>query len=448
MHNSSSNKPTYSAPLMHTPIDTNTTISGIEGNSPREEDDSSSTTKSLRQQLGGEVARVSDFINDNLIVVRYATFSTILLLGVHGIAKTPLFYRYKHVLDIPPRMFQRRKWIHGRIVGVVAENEIMRFIVRNQSSQSFKRSISNSTQRTSGSYGRDDKADSIQHKYRPIVVLFRHSSPMERILTQSSMERFLSTEKSSSPLLYSTIAKNPYHNLLPIELAGISVPPTTINTATTSILSTSLTNQSTSSPFPLLTQLIGKNTNVSIQLLAQRTTPDDNTSASTSRGNLVDDTNKRGSIDAMGDDQYVLKHTAVCHLHYHSPSSWFKSTNASLEMVQSGQAWMNPNGGVVPVPLSNVGKHSSVDKHNIREHTTTTTTLVNFNPTVKQLKDDSQFISKLEVAEYNSWKSKVGIWSIDDMRVLRSEYLAEEESTKMKWKLWSFVKRMWEWMRR
>ena len=141
-------------------------------------------SKSVRQQLGSELARVSDFINNNLVVVRYATVSTILLLGAYGIANSPLFYRYKYVLDIPPHMFHKRKWIHGRIVGVV--NERMRFRFGD------RLSLSNSSQRSSGS-NNNEKANSLHCEYCPIVVLFRHSSPIERLLTQSAIERLLSS---------------------------------------------------------------------------------------------------------------------------------------------------------------------------------------------------------------------------------------------------------------
>lgn len=227
-----------------------------------------------------------------------------------------------------------------------------------------------------------------------------------------------------------------YHNLLPIEIAGISAPPTTI-AKPSMILSTSLTNNSEAqSPFPLLNQLIQQKARVSLKLLARQTTPNDGTPASAQRGNI--DTNKHSTSEDS------IEHTAICHLHYHPPnSSWFTSTNASLEMVQSGQALINPNGDVVPLPLSCLGKQST--EQNVRQHTST---LLNFNPTVKQLKDDTKFLYLLEQAEYNSWKSRIGIWSSEDMRGLRAEYLAEVESSKTKWQFWSFVKRGWEWLLR
>jgi len=36
------------------------------------------TTLTIKQQCGKQLSNITDFINDNLIVVRYATFSTVL----------------------------------------------------------------------------------------------------------------------------------------------------------------------------------------------------------------------------------------------------------------------------------------------------------------------------------------------------------------------------------
>ncbi len=391
-------------PMPSSSLVQSTIITGINGGNHK--DDNSNTTKTFRQQIGIQLADVSDFINDNLIVVRYATFSTIILLGAYGIASSPLFYRYKHVMEIPQQMFKKRKYLHGRIVGVITENEGFSAVIRGQPNQTLKRPLSISLQ---GSIGSDDsyKADSIQHQYRPIVVLFRHSSPMERLLSQSAMKTMLSSSDKSS-------STSPYHNLLPIELAGVSAPPY----ITSSIMSTSSSNNLDSSQVPLLNQLIQQKSKVSIQLLAQRIT---------SEPQINTDANRR---EIPGSD-IIKKNKAICHLHYQPPTSWFKYTNASLEMVQRGQACIHPNGMIVS--LSN----------SPRNHT-----IVRFEPTVKQLHDDTRFLSKLERAEYSSWKSKVGMWALEDYRCLRTEYLEEEEMLKNKWHIWSLVKRGWEWMRR
>ncbi len=54
-----------------------------------------------RQLFGQWTVQVSDAINDNLILVRYGTITSIALLSAYGLYKTPLFFRYKSVSDIP-----------------------------------------------------------------------------------------------------------------------------------------------------------------------------------------------------------------------------------------------------------------------------------------------------------------------------------------------------------
>ena len=55
----------------------------------------------VRSKVGSKLSSITDFVNDNLIIIRYATFSTVFIIGAYGIANTPLFYRYKNLNDIP-----------------------------------------------------------------------------------------------------------------------------------------------------------------------------------------------------------------------------------------------------------------------------------------------------------------------------------------------------------
>lgn len=384
----------------------------------------SNTNTSLRQQLGLHFGSLTNVINENLLIIRYATISTVLLLGVYGVANTPLFYRYTNVMDIPSRMFIKRKWIHGRIIGVVGNESTHPSVGRQMSSNNWsplapskptsKQSgiaslISTSLKVATGANqsntsGSDKGATNteIQQEQRPIVVLFRHSSPMERLLTQSSMERVLSFTKSPSRLLYSST--NPYRGLLPIELAGVVAPPPSPSSSTLSV--------------PLLNQLIDQNAKVSLQLLAHRTT----------REKLA--SNQR---DVPMDDD--IKNSAICHFHYRQPKQWFTTTNAALEMTRKGQAWINSCGMVVP--LSNSDEDDITSSEN-------DTVITDFDPTVKQLQSDAKFISQLEDAEYTSWQSRVGMWSSDNNRGMRIEYVEEEES--VKGGIWGWVKRG-EWIR-
>lgn len=336
----------------------------------------------LRHQLGKQLSNITDIINDNLIIVRYSTISTVLLLGAYGVANTPLFYRCTSIMDIPQKMFYKRKWLHGRLVATVATPS------PSTTSNTLKMQSSNA------------------EGALPMVVLFRHSSPMERLLTQSAFNKLLSfTGKSSSPGLLYTSA-NPSRNLLPIEVAGIHAPPICHG----GVLSVE------GNQFPLIDKLIEQKTKVSLQLLAQR---------------VVSDTPTQQQNDHDVNSSSI-QNTAICHIHYKQPKQWFTTTNVGLEMIKYGEALTS---GVV-VPLSDIDKDSGSI-----EAKESSAQIIDYHPTIKQLQDDTKFISQLEEAEYTSWKSRMGIWSSDDMRKLKSEYIEEEEEENSSWSLCSMIKK-------
>jgi hypothetical protein len=349
----------------------------------------SSVDVTLRSKVGSRISFLSDFVNDNLIIIRYATFSTVFIVAAYGVANTPLFYRYKNLNDIPSKVFTNRKWIHGRVVGLLERG----------SRSSTSPSATDWKDTSASATAIDDDNLTKEQQQQPITILFRHSSPMERLLTESAMERVLKftsasgkTSSAASGLLYS--ASNTQRNLLPIELAGVVSAPSTAS----SFMSTNLTKVSSKSPSSSQTQeelqsLIEKKARVSLQMLALRK---ENTSLSRTDENKM--------------------HSAICHLSYRQPTQWFNN-NLGLELVKRGQALVNPDGLVIPTKDSGA-----------------TTTLIDFNPTVKQLQQDSTFISQLEEAEFAAFQSKVGVWSSKQMReLLRREYVEEEEYLHNSW---------------
>ena len=371
---------------------------------------SSDTNTSLRQQVGNSLAVFSELINNNLIVVRYATVSTVLLLGAYGIANTPLFHRYKRIMDIPSQKFVKRKWIHGRIVGVVVETNERSWLA-------------------SSAIGQPSSPWEQTTQQHPIVLLFRHSSPIERFLFHPSTWGM----KFPNPL---STTNHPTRNLLRIELAGISRPPTS---QSKSILSTSLVgNAPTGSQCPLLDQLIQLESRVSLQLLAQRVSSSSNMKFT--RKASVDSTDKGSPMDV--DDQSM----AICHLHYQETNQWFTTTNLSLQLVRLGQAWMNDGSGGLVLPSSD----NTVNRTNNNGSDTTidSSLVIDYDSTVPQLQHDAKFVSQLEEGEYTAWKTKVGMWSSEDIRQLRSEYVEEEERLKNEWRLWTLIERGWEWIRK
>lgn len=86
----------------------------------------SSKLPSNRQFLspGKALESFSDFVNENLILFRYGTTATVLFLTAYGLSQTPIFFRFKRVMDIPSSYFAKRKTIYGRIVHVV-DNDVI-----------------------------------------------------------------------------------------------------------------------------------------------------------------------------------------------------------------------------------------------------------------------------------------------------------------------------------
>mmetsp|Transcript_3344 Transcript_3344/g.4694 ORF Transcript_3344/g.4694 Transcript_3344/m.4694 type:complete len:113 (+) Transcript_3344:58-396(+) len=73
----------------------------------------------------GVVARamsnISDTVNENLTLFRYGTFLSVTCLSAYGLSKTPLFFRYKNVSEIPSSYFSTRRKLNGRIVHIVED---------------------------------------------------------------------------------------------------------------------------------------------------------------------------------------------------------------------------------------------------------------------------------------------------------------------------------------
>ena len=363
----------------------------------------------FRTQVGRHLSTLTDVVNDNLIIVRSATFATVFLVGAYGIANTPLFYRHKNLNDIASKVFTKRQRIHGRIVGILDSNKVASSNVWNDAS------VASSS--TLNKIGND--ITQTHQKQKPVTILFRHSSVMERLLPQSAMESILqfSSGRNLSPSgLINSSSKAP-RNLLPIELAGIvsfSLPTTNTNTAS-KVLSQSLSKgasfKSSSQQVPeALQSLIDKKVRVSLQMLALR-------SVKTPRSGAEE------STTTMMDESRTF--AAICHLSYKKPNQWLNTTNLGLELIQRGQALVNQEGLIVP------------EEHGNSE-------LIDFNPTIKQLHADSSFISKLEEAEFKAWKAKEGAWSSLEMRELRKEYV--EEDRYLNSSLWSKMKNGLKWI--
>jgi len=140
------------------------------------DDNQEKSTKSL---IGNLFDSGSDWINENKLLFRYATFSSIAVLGVYGLLNTPFFFRFKDAEKIPAYYFKRRKKLHCRIVHVV----------------------------------RDDVAKNLE--CQPIRLLLRHLTPLERCLSRPLFDSFTglkyaneSSIRSRNDLLCAEIGMN------------------------------------------------------------------------------------------------------------------------------------------------------------------------------------------------------------------------------------------------
>eukprot|EP00815_Leptocylindrus_aporus_P012032 CAMPEP_0116053378 /NCGR_PEP_ID=MMETSP0322-20121206/2142_1 /TAXON_ID=163516 /ORGANISM="Leptocylindrus danicus var. apora, Strain B651" /LENGTH=330 /DNA_ID=CAMNT_0003536511 /DNA_START=84 /DNA_END=1073 /DNA_ORIENTATION=+ len=144
------------------------------------DDNQEKSTKSL---IGNLFDSGSDWINENKLLFRYATFSSIAVLGVYGLLNTPFFFRFKDAEKIPAYYFKRRKKLHCRIVHVV----------------------------------RDDVAKNLE--CQPIRLLLRHLTPLERCLSRPLFDSFTGLKYANESSIRSR------NDLLCAEIAGVVSPP-------------------------------------------------------------------------------------------------------------------------------------------------------------------------------------------------------------------------------
>ena len=131
----------------------------------------------IRQAVGQITHRFSDLINENIIAARYATVATVLLLGTYGVSKTPFFFRYKSVSDIPSEYFTKRRALHGRIVHVLENNVESIAAASSVASNAGIQNMSNAAE-------------------KPVICLVRHLSPVGRLLSKSAFDFSLSNSPS------------------------------------------------------------------------------------------------------------------------------------------------------------------------------------------------------------------------------------------------------------
>jgi len=246
-----------------------------------------------RQTIGDGMHAVSDIINEHIIAARYATFATVVLLGAVGIARTPLFHRYKSASEIPAEFFAKRKTLHGRIIHVLREE--------------------------GGSSAAPKSANASGNVEKPVICLVRHLSPIGRLLSKTAFDFSL----SNSPTVRLVGSIEESRDLLRVEIAGIKAPPLYRSAG------------GYEQPAEWLNRLAANRTSVACTLMARRI---DKSLEESNRNNA---SNRRGSKPTVADfdagDQH-LQSRAICQVKYRPRMfSIFRQDLAST-LVASGRA--------------------------------------------------------------------------------------------------------------
>lgn len=344
---------------------------------------------SWRQTIGNTINSATDVINENLMVARYTAIASITLLTCYGISKTPLFFRYKRVSEIPSSMFRNRQTIYGRIVHIVEPN---------LASISNNKSPTTSTTTTSTTLAKEEE---------PIVCLVRQLSPVARLLNKSTYEKIMEKKQPSSS---SSVSFNSHQNegdLIKIELAGIKAPPFYYGEN-------------------------GEGTNDWLKRLASNRTPVSCTLISRRILKLVkEDGNFNKTLYNVKSSQNLRPHTmdsdpekeqvAIAKIMYRPGMSLFRKDLGS-SLVSCGRANVASEGMHIEIPSMPT---------------------VDGSTKLGDIDSDVKYLERLSQLEYEAVKGRLGMWNVDAVRSTRSDLVeeAEFEIHASRWKkIWRSMK--------
>jgi len=370
-----------------------------ESDKPRYENENKDGGASvIRSTVGASVATISDSINENMVTVRYASIATIGLLTAYGIANTPFFFRYRTVAEIPATLFRKRRSLRCRLIREVSTES--------------------------------------QGPEQPIRLHVRHLSPAEQLLSRTWFDRLMSIHPSATVL-----GKRPDqspHELLEIEIAGITTPP--------EYLVSSYAEQQGE----WLRRLVRDRTVVTCQLVARRVRVQrkrtGSTSSSVSSSSIMEPFTKRKApgledFDNSPAEQNVWdaweaarqsQQRAVCKVYYRPQLMPLFSTDIAESMVRYGRA--SPSGGGLFGELRRPSQNNT-DYYEEK--------VVDVTDSRKELQKDANYLIRLDRAEYEAAKGSHGMWSDPNIRKSRPD-IVEEVEFQTKASPWQ---KAWRWLR-
>lgn len=316
------------------------------------------TDVSARHIIGHSVNAVTNIINNNIVAARYGTFASIALLTAYGIVKTPLFFRFKRIADIPASYFNNRKTIHGRIIHVVEQD-------------------ANANVNQTSKYGGKEK---------PIVCLIRHLSPAGRLLHRSAFD-FMTRMSPHSQVHKKKMEDS--KELLKVEIAGIKAPPSYFG------------RPGKEDPNEWLKNLAASRARVSCNLLsrrAQKLSESDKESFVGEHHTYKNNTRKKSETPQFDLADTCTEETAICKMTFRPGVNIFRK-DLGLSLVSFGRA--NVASGM---HIEEGGKATFDGSESIRD-----------------IEADVKYLQGLEDSEFNAVKSRKGMWENEKVRDSRPD---------------------------
>ena len=368
----------------------------------------------VRSSVGGAMNSVTDIINNNLIATRYAAISGVVLLTAYGLSNTPLFFRYRTVSEIPAQYFKSRKTLYyGRIIKVEKQKQL--FTDSNQSQGA-------------------------------IDIWIRHLSPIGQILpvawydffmkfSPTAAQNLAKTKRQSKRLGNNNGVATPEEiqsELLHVRIAGIQAPPQVL-------LSTSGSRQSRCQPEVFLDRLTKDRSLVSLQLLARQVSivppsPLDSTMTQMSGANGSQSMTTGEELVETDDDQQL----AICRLCYRP--SWFQlfATDISQSLIKSGMANVSPSMfGSIDGIGSGFSSSDDDDKNKMK------TKIIDSSKRISDIRQDVKYLDQLSKLEWDAARQQQGMWSIPEIRKMKSDITDEIEFQKKA----NILQKLWRWFR-
>ena len=381
--------------------DTNTNDDSRNPNTPNT-DTNNNKIGGLRGQVGHASVVFSDWINDNLIMVRYVGLAAIGVLTAYGLSQTPLFFRYRTVAEIPAHHFRTRRCLRGRLLR------------------------------------RDDKSDTTRttstQQPQPIRCWIRHLSPAERFLSPRLFERLVLSWNPAA-----AVGISPRHNkrdLLHVEIAGLE--SIVVNTG------------GSAGADAWLDQLARQHTAVTVQLLGRRrivrqddeqhqslttsttmttTTPHHHHTNKKKRQipGLSEAHSQMASSSSLSINDDATDQIAVARLYFRPQRFQWLSTDLGYHMVRWGRANICEQGLFGGTTSTTTTSSSSSSSLHDTSHA------------VKDLRADAAYMDRLAAAELQAAAESRGQWADPTIRQERRDVVQEAEfqaSASIWQKLW------------